>query len=122
MTENANTLINSDKKTGNPNWVKGAASPNPAGARVLKQQSALTVKGRLLRFISNEFSPAKMKKLFKTMTPKEQLAFYTEALPFLLPRQTQTTVRQTLASQPDEVIDGLYAKVFGEGADVNAAG
>lgn len=93
-------------KNGNPNWVKGV-SPNPEGRRAMKH-SALTIKGKVERFLNKNISPNKLQKMFNALSEKERLQMILELLPYAASKQPAMSFDRL----SDNDLDTLYSRVM----------
>jgi hypothetical protein len=95
---------------GNPNWKKGGASPNPNGRKKMKN-SALTVKGKVERFIKANLNQRQLQRMYDELDAKDQFKVLTELMPYILPKQNSLTADLNLDSLNDNDLAALYNKV-----------
>lgn len=98
---------------GNPNWKKGAASPNPKGRRKYKN-SAQTIKGKLERFIKQNLTINELNRMYNDLNSKQQFTLLIELLPFVLPKQSSLTADLNFDRMSDTEIEDVYAKLFNQ--------
>lgn len=98
----------------NPNWKKGGESPNPNGRKKMKN-SALTVKGKVERFIKANLNQRQLQRMYDELDAKDQFKVLTELMPYILPKQNSLTADLTADINFDNLndrdLDALYYKV-----------
>jgi hypothetical protein len=95
---------------GNPNWKKGGESPNPNVRKKMKK-SALTVKGKVERFIKANLNQRQLQRMYDELDAKDQFKVLTELMPYVLPKQSSLTADLNLDNLSDRDLDALYNKV-----------
>ncbi len=96
----------------NPNWVKGAKSPNPQGRAKMKS-SARTVKGMVERFIKRNITPNKLQAMFDKLGARDKLSMLTLLLPYCTPKQSQLSINAQFDQLSDRDLERLYNQVMG---------
>jgi hypothetical protein len=94
----------------NPNWKKGGESPNPNGRKKMKN-SALTVKGKVERFIKANLNQRQLQRMYNELDAKDQFKVLTELMPYILPKQNSLTADLNLDNLSDNDLAALYSKV-----------
>jgi hypothetical protein len=95
---------------GNPNWKKGAVSPNPEG-RKKTRHSVRTPKGMIENFIKRNLSQRQLQRMFDELDSKDQFKVLTEMLPYIMPKQSSLTADINFDNLNDRDLDALYYKV-----------
>jgi hypothetical protein len=99
---------------GNPTWKKGGPSPNPNGRKKMKN-SALTVKGKVERFIKANLNQRQLQRMYDELPARDQFKVLTELMPYILPKQNSLTADLTadinFDNLSDRDLDALYNKV-----------
>ena len=99
----------------NPQWIQGI-SGNLEG-RPKSKKSTNTIKAKVSRFILKNASPQKLQGLFDRVTARDKLNFIVELLPYVMPRQSQMSIKSQVNSLNQDQLDELYSKVVGEVED-----
>lgn len=95
---------------GNPNWKKGGESPNPSGRRKTRH-SVRTPKGLIENFIKKNITPRRLQRMFDELDSRKQFDVLIEMLPYVMPKQSQSTLDINFDKLTDSDLDLLYQRV-----------
>ncbi len=98
---------------GNPLWITGNKSANPAGR---PKHSVRTVKGMVERFVKNNMTPNKLKKLFGQLTPSQQAEMLMQLLPYTLGKVPTESISPEEVDKLHRMVEETVKKKAWQGA------
>jgi hypothetical protein len=115
-------MVKSNKKGGgNPNWRKGAVSPNPQGGKLAGRNAAnRTIKAKLTRFVARNATPRALQTMYDKLKVKDKLTFLVEVLPYVTAKHTSLTVGTPFDDLSDNDLDKMLTKILSPAQSANA--